>query len=135
MLRVAPILILEPDEALQALLDTVLRRDDVERVFVQDGVAAVHASRLRDFAAFIIDVSLAPSSLEAGARRGEGFLHHLREHRPALLQRVIVLSALAPSHIPKDLPPVGRFLCKPFDIEELRSAVNDCLAADATLAS
>jgi DNA-binding NtrC family response regulator len=132
--QTAPILILEPDEALQALLDAALRHEYVERVLVPDGVAAVRASRRRDFAAFIIDVSLAPSSLEVGARRGEGFLHYLRDHRPALLQRVIVLSGLAAIHIPKDLPPVRRFLPKPFDIGELRSAVDDCLAADATLA-
>lgn len=135
MSRLAPILILEPDQALQALLDSVLRRDDVERVFVPDGVAAVQASRLHDFAAFIIDVSLAPSALEAGARRGAGFLHHLQHHSPALLRRVIVISALAPAHVPKDLPPVGWFLRKPFDIEDLRGAVNHCLAAGATVAS
>jgi DNA-binding NtrC family response regulator len=134
VLRIAPILILEPDDAIQALLDTALRRDYVERVLVPDGVAAIRACRLCDFAAFIIDVSLAPSSLEVGRRRGEGFLHYLRDHRPELLRRVVLLSGLATSDIPKDLPPVCRFLRKPFDLQELRDAVDDCLAGETPLA-
>lgn len=88
----------------------------------------------REFAAFIVDVSLEPSTLEDGARRGMGFLHHLQQKRPEVLPRVIVLSGLAPVDVRIDLARVRRFLRKPFDIDELRRAIVGSARADHSAA-
>ncbi len=130
-----PILILEQDEGLQHLLEAILRRDGFDPVFASDGRTAKQAVRTRTFVAFIVDVSLGPSALEDGARRGIGFLHYLQRQRPALLPRVVVVSGLAPKDVRIDLAQVGRFLRKPFDIDELRDAITGCARADASAAS
>jgi DNA-binding response OmpR family regulator len=123
------ILVLEADDSLQGLLDAVLRHDGYDPIFVRDGKAAKRL-RLENFAVMIVDVSLAPSTLEVGSRLGMGFLHHLQRHDPARLRRVIVLTGLASRDLPRDLPAVAYFLTKPFDIDEVRHAIRACAAED-----
>lgn len=120
------ILVLETDDALQGLLKTLLRRDGYDPLFVREGKAAVRLVTSREFAAFIIDVSLGPSTLERGSRRGLGFLHYLQQQRPALLPRVIVVTGLAMRELPRDLHSLARVLRKPFDLGEFRTALAKC---------
>jgi len=125
------ILVLEADDSLQGLLEVMLRRDGYDPVFVRDGKAAKRL-RLEDFAVMIVDVSLAPSTLEVGSRLGMGFLHYLQRRDPARLRRVIVLTGLASRDLPRDLPAVAYFLTKPFDIDEVRHAIRACIAEEVT---
>lgn len=124
MSRGLPVLVLETDEPLQGLLDAVLRPDGFEPTFVQDGKAALHLLARREFAAFLVDVSIAPSTLEEGVWRGVGFIHRLQRDNPALLARVVVLTGLPDRDLPRDLPRV-QLLRKPFDIDALRAAVSE----------
>ncbi len=129
------ILILEQDGELQHLLEAILRREGYDPVFTTDGKAAKAVLRTREFAAFIVDVSLEPSTLEEGGRRGIGFLHYLQRRRPALLPRVIILSGLAPAEVHIELGQMARFLRKPFDIDDLRETIAGCLRTTRSAAS
>ena len=64
-----PVLVLESDDAIQRLLEIVLRRDGYVPVFVRDGRAAVRQSTERQFDLFIVDVTIARacSKLDLGA--------------------------------------------------------------------
>jgi len=77
----------------------------------------------------IIDVSIRSSALEDGVRRGLGFLHYLERERPAVLERVVVTSALSRRELLRSLPRVHHVLTKPFDINELEAAAVDCARA------
>jgi CheY-like chemotaxis protein len=125
------ILVLEPDLGIQRLLGVLLSRDGFTTRFVRDGRAGVRAVTEQNFAALIVDISIWPSTLERGSRRGLGFLHWLQKNRPGALRRVIALSALADREIAAVLPPVRCFLHKPFSIDELRGAVEECVGEDA----
>jgi CheY-like chemotaxis protein len=129
MPRELPVLVLETDEPLQGLLEAVLRRNGYKATFVQDGNAALRLLGRREFAAFLVDVSIAPSTLEDGARRGIGFIHHLQRTNPALLPHVVILTALPDRELPSDLPSTCRILRKPFDIDALREALSESVSA------
>jgi len=129
MSRALPVLVLETDEPLQGLLEALLRRDGYDPAFVQDGNAALRLLARREFTAFIVDVSIAPSTLEDGARRGVGFIHYLRSHKPALLSRVVILTGLPDRELPSDIPAECQLLSKPFDIDALRAAISRCAMA------
>lgn len=128
---VPAVLVLEPDLALQRLLEVLLHRDGYTTRFVRDGRAAVRAMAENDYAALLVDITIWPSTLERGSRRGIGFLHWLQKNDPGALQRVIALSALADRDIAGQLPPVRCFLHKPFGIDELRAAVAKCATVAA----
>ena len=129
MPRELSVLVLETDEPLQGLLEAVLKRDGYEPTFVQDGNAVLRLLARREFAAFLVDVSIAPSTLEDGAWRGIGFIHYLQRTNPVLLSRVVVLTGLPERDLPRDLPAISRLLRKPFDIDALRAAISECAAA------
>ena len=121
------VLVLEPDDQIRQLLVSLLRRDGYLITATSRGDEAAIAFAIREFDVFIVDVSLRGSILERGARRGVGFLHLLEQSRPDVLPSVIVTSAIAVAQIERSLPAVCAVLQKPFDIDELRTAVNACV--------
>jgi len=123
------ILLLEPEQSIQKLVKAILAPDKFTLVCVRDGEEALQVLNRYRFAAFIIDLSLWPSRLEEGSPGGSGFLHYLERTSPSALRRVVVVSALAKLHMPADIPPVCRFLSKPFSIDELREAIAECCSA------
>jgi CheY-like chemotaxis protein len=129
MPRELPVLVLETDGPLQGLLEAVMRRNGYKATFVQDGNAALRLLGRQEFAAFLVDVSIAPSTLEDGARRGIGFIHHLQRTNPALLSQVVILTGLPDRELPSDLPSICRILRKPFDIDALREALSESVSA------
>ena len=120
------VLILESDSGIRRLLEVLLTREGYKTKSVQRGASAVKAIAEQEFEAFLVDISIWPSALEKGARRGLGFLHWLQKNQPDALRRVVALSALADRELAGQLPPVGAFLHKPFSIDELRDAVALC---------
>jgi CheY-like chemotaxis protein len=126
----ASVLVFEPDLAIQRLLEVLLRRDGYATRFARDGRSAIRAMAEGDYLALLVDISIWPSALERGSRRGIGFLHWLQKNHPGALQRVIALSALPDRELHGQLPPVRCFLHKPFGIDELREAVAKCAGAE-----
>ncbi|MGZ7033373.1 MAG: response regulator [Thermoanaerobaculia bacterium] len=123
------VLLLEPDEKVQQLIRMILRRDGLSVVTAKSGDGAVREFFRRNFSAFIVDISIWTSILERGARRGVGFLHFLQRTDPSVLERVVVTSALNDRDLPLEMPAVHRLIHKPFDIDELRKAVAECVLA------
>ncbi len=125
------VLVFESDPGIQRLLEVLLGRDGYTTQTVRDGKAAIRAMTERSFDVLLVDITIWPSMLERGARRGLGFLHWLQKNNPAALQRTVALSALADREVVPKLPPVRCFLHKPFGIDELREAVAACAAVAA----
>ena len=120
------VLVLEPDDQIRQLLISLLRREGYAVTATTRGDEAAIAFAMRDFDVFVVDVSLRASVLERGARRGLGFLHLLQQSRPGVLPRVVITSAIAAPQLGAGLPAVCRVLRKPFDIDELRTAIAEC---------
>lgn len=122
-------LLLEPDDQIRELVTRILENAGFAVTAVVAGDHAVAEISKRDFDALIIDVSIRASALEDGVRRGLGFLHYLERERPVALERVVVTSALSRRELEHSLPRVHHILTKPFDINELESAVIECARA------
>jgi len=130
------VLILESDPGIRHLLEVLLARDGYATRCAEDGRAAIRAMAEDSFVALLVDISIWPSRLEPGQRRGLGFLHWLQRYDPGALQRVVAMSALADRDLRGKLPPVRALLHKPFSIDDLRDAVAMCsggLQADVAL--
>ncbi|HSP15369.1 MAG TPA: response regulator [Thermoanaerobaculia bacterium] len=119
-------LLLEPDAGIRELVTKVLQRAGYTVAGTSGGGEALRERQTRRFDALVVDVSIYGSVLEDGARRGLGFLHFLQRTQPAVLDRVIVTSALPEAELRGQLPPVCRVIRKPFDIDELTNAVSEC---------
>jgi len=125
-----PILVLETDAPLERLLEAVLKRDGYSPRFVRDGKTALQLLN-NEIGALIVDVSIAPSTLERGARRGIGLIHYIQRNRPALFRRTLVITALRNRELPLDLPDL-RILQKPFDVDALRNAIAEVTTGQGT---
>ncbi len=119
------LLVVEDDFPIRKLLRVVLERTGYRVDEAVDGVEAVLKLGVMEYDVIILDLMM-PNL--------DGFLviETLAENCPERLKRIIVTSAVSPALIrerikaePFDVLP------KPFDIAELSSRVQDCLATTA----
>ncbi len=119
------LLVVEDDFPIRKLLRVVLERTGYRVDEAVDGVEAVLKLGVMEYDVIILDLMM-PNL--------DGFLviETLAENDPERLKRIIVTSAVSPALIrerikaePFDVLP------KPFDIAELSSRVQDCLATTA----
>ncbi|HEX7708895.1 MAG TPA: response regulator [Thermoanaerobaculia bacterium] len=119
MLRRRPrILVLDDDTAMQRLVSVLLRREGYNVDTVAGGSEALEKMERREYVALLLDI-MTPTD---GAMT---VIRHLREERPDLLERVILVTA-SPDSVLKafsgdELPVVH----KPFTAEELMAAVKE----------
>lgn len=116
------VLVCEDDPSIRGLVSILLGREQFEVVTATNGAEAI--SRLEDrFDVVILDLMM-PSS------NGYDVLNHLEVFNPALLERVIVMTARA-DVVRKSLGvQVAHTMVKPFDILELMATVHR-LAGDS----
>lgn len=88
---------------------------------VADGEQAIEHLDIRSYRVILMDIVLPKKS-------GTDVMEHLRQTKPRLLQRVIVVSGLNVEEIRKLFPAVCQALSKPVMPSRLRHAVNICLA-------
>ncbi len=119
------LLVVEDDFPIRKLLRIVLERTGYRVDEAVDGVEAVLKLGLMEYDVIILDLMM--PNLD-----GFLFIETLAEHDPERVKRIIVTSAVSPALIrerikakPFDVLP------KPFDIAELSSRVQDCLATTA----
>jgi two-component system OmpR family response regulator len=109
------VLVCEDDPSIREMLSTLLTRERFEVVTASNGTEAI--SRLDDSYEVIILDLMMPNT------NGYDVLNHLRERNPALIERVIVVTARAEVRRKALTLPVAQTLIKPFDLDEFMGAV------------
>lgn len=117
-------LVVEDDHATVTLLEAVLARESIACDHAGDGAAALQKIAGNEYGAVVLDLLLPNlNSLD--------ILRDVRKNRPALLPRIIVITAAA-DPLWRDCEEVGMVRCvlrKPLEIRELVMHVRGCLAA------
>lgn len=106
------------------MISTVLGREGFDYDVAEDGEAACHKLRRREYDVIVLDLMLPKMN-------GFEVIRFLKADRPAMLARVIVVTAVAEATLRDfdDEKLVWRLLRKPFDIAELVSNARACAAA------
>lgn len=120
----APVLIVEDDHATTLLFEAVLTHASIVCDHAPDGAEALRKIAQQDYDAMLLDLLLP-------AVNGFELLRHLKNSRPDLLPRIVVVTAAADSvwRACTEIPLVHSVLRKPIDIAELVSNVHACLSA------
>jgi CheY-like chemotaxis protein len=118
------VLIADDNEATCTLLTALLHRDfNVEASF--DGQETIERLRTRRFAVLILDLRMPQAD-------GFAVLDFLKEHQPAMLPRVLVVTAAVSRGELQRAASYG--LCdvitKPFEVETLLAIVKKCASVD-----
>ena len=124
MKKVVPVqdavLVIDDDNGIQSLMGVLLKRQNYEVDIAHDGEEALQKLRERTYAAILLDLMMP---------RVNGFevLHELKALKPQILERTIVFTAASEATLRDfDTSHVFRLIRKPFDIQNVASAVNDC---------
>ena len=120
-----PFVLVADDNEATCTLITALLHDDFVVEIAADGMEAIAKLRNRQYAAILLDLRMPRVD-------GFGVLDFLRDERPALLGRTLVVTAALS---PRELDRVRHYeICgivpKPFEIDELLALVRDCAAID-----
>ena len=117
------ILVVDDDDAIRAMVERVLKREEFEVESARDGHEAIEKLTHNDYGTVLLDLMMPRVD-------GHGVLHYLETQRNAPRPWVIVMTAnLQSAHATKDAKPVFRVLSKPFDIGQLISHVRDAHSA------
>ncbi|HEY2092810.1 MAG TPA: response regulator [Thermoanaerobaculia bacterium] len=119
------VLVVEDDPGIRSLMLAVVRRGGFEADTVANGIDAIATLAARSFSTIVLDLLLPHGS-------GYDVLEWMQESNPALLSRVIILSATSPMLVRKHTVAhrVFRLMQKPFDIEELLEVIRACVDHD-----
>jgi DNA-binding response OmpR family regulator len=114
------VLVADDDPALKVLLNVLLTRAGFEVDFAQDGREALEKMKGDHYAVLMLDLILPQMS-------GTEVIEQLRQQRPELLAKVIVLTSASRGIIEKvDTSSIHALLLKPFDIQDLIRLTTAC---------
>ena len=117
ILRKKPrVLLLDDDAAMQRLVAALLRRDGYRVDVVGKGNQAIDALGRAKYDAIILDLMMPHEG-------GMTVIQHLRDKKPELLPRVLVLSATPQAVLKTMRLDLGGVVTKPFQERELLDAV------------
>ena len=114
-------LIVDNDEGVRSLLRTILLRMGCEVEVSRNGRDAISRLASADYDLVLLDLLMPEIS-------GQDILLHIGSRAPEMLQRVIVVTALAERAT--TIPEVARPYCvirKPFDVEYLVAQIRECI--------
>lgn len=115
-------LVCEDDPAIRSLVKTIVAREGFTVDTASDGSEAL--VQLRDHCYELIMLDLMMPNVD-----GYDVVNAVRNHSPATLKRVVIMTA-ASEALKKEFPvPVCTVLPKPFDIDRLTRVVMECTAA------
>lgn len=114
------VLIVDDNDATSTLITAVLQRDFLADV-ASDGNEAIEQLKTKQYAAILLDIRMPQLD-------GYGVLDYLKEHRPAALRKVlIVTAALTERELSRmETYEVCGVIAKPFDVEVLLATVKQC---------
>lgn len=105
-------LVVDDDAAIRILVTRILTRRGFLVDAVRDGAEAIEHLLQHDYALIALDLMMPRID-------GYGVLKYLAQHQPDTLARVTVMSAFGAKAQERVPPRVGRFLEKPFDVDQL----------------
>lgn len=111
------VLVLDDDVAMQKLVSMILKREGLRVDVVGSGRKAIEAiDGSNAYAAILLDLMMPTEG-------GMTVIGHVRERKPALLQRIIVLTATPDAVLTGISKEVFAVVKKPFEASELVAAV------------
>lgn len=123
------ILLVEDNEATVTLLTALLHREFAVET-ATDGVDAIEKLRTKQYGAILLDLRMPHLD-------GFGVLDFLQAHNPAMLPKVLVVTAaLTKTEMERTTAyNVCAIIRKPFEVEVLLSAVRQCVGSDTSQAN
>ena len=113
-------LVVDDDAAIRILVTRILTRDGYTVDAVRDGGEAIEMVLQHEYDVIALDLMMPRID-------GHGVVRYLIDHRPELLDKVIVMTAGGTMALTKVCPPIGRFLEKPFDVKRLLAEAAECV--------
>lgn len=116
------ILVVDDDDAIRNLLVRTLQREGYSVESAHDGLEAIELLERKDYDAVLLDLMMPRLD-------GPGVVRHLEKTKPAVLERVIIMTAHHPvpdCDLPEEIS--SRPLRKPFDIQEVVRRTRGLLA-------
>lgn len=120
--RKARVLLLDDDLSMQKLMSTLLRRAGYRVDVVSAGAQAIEKIGQEEYHALLLD-------LMTPTEGGLTVIKHLKQHKPALLKRVLLVTASPESVLRSVSGDVNAVVHKPFEAQELLQAVERVLSA------
>lgn len=109
-------LVLDDDVAMQKLVAMLLKRDGYRVDVVGDGRKAINSIDNNEYAAVLLDLMMPTEG-------GMTVIKHLRDEKPEMLRKVIVLTATPGSVLKGIAKEVFAVVSKPFQAAELLATV------------
>jgi CheY-like chemotaxis protein len=118
-------LVIDDDPGIRILVTRILVREGFIVDAARDGGEGLEKILQHDYDLIALDLMMP---------RIDGFavVNYLVENRPEDLPKIIVMTAFGATARPKVMPPVTRFIEKPFDIDTFIATAGDVLRAPAT---
>ena len=120
--RKARVLLLDDDLSMQKLMSTLLRRAGYRVDVVSAGAQAIEKIGQEEYHALLLD-------LMTPTEGGLTVIKHLKEQKPAMLTRVLLVTASPDSVLRSVSADVTEVVHKPFEADELLRAVERVLTA------
>jgi CheY-like chemotaxis protein len=120
--RKARVLLLDDDLSMQKLMSTLLRRAGYRVDVVSAGAQAIEKIGQEEYHALLLD-------LMTPTEGGLTVIKHLKQHKPELLKRVLLVTASPDSVLRSVSGDVNAVVHKPFEAQELLQAVERVLTA------
>ena len=114
--RKARLLLLDDDPAMQRLISALLRRAGYRVDVVSAGTPAIEKLGKVEYGALLLDL-MTPTD------GGMTVIRHLKQNRPELLRRVLLVTASPESLLKSVAPDVAAVVQKPFDADQLLATV------------
>lgn len=113
-------LVVDDDAGIRILVTRILARHGFIVDSARDGAEAIEKLLQHEYDVVALDLMMPRID-------GFGVVKYLTEHLPAMVGKVIVMTAFGANALPRICPPVVRFLEKPFDIDRLVAEASGCL--------
>lgn len=117
------VLVVDDDDAIRAMVERVLKREQYEVESAKDGFEAIEKLTRNDYTTVLLDLMMPRVD-------GHGVLRYLEE-RPKAPAVIVMTANMQGAQETASAAPVFRVLSKPFDIRQLVSHVHECASTAA----
>jgi CheY-like chemotaxis protein len=117
------ILIVDDDDAIRAMVERILRREQYDVESARDGFEAIEKLTHNDYGTILLDLMMPRVD-------GHGVLRFLEKEKEAPPPVIVMTASPQGAHETGSAKPVFRVLSKPFDIGQLLSHLKEAHSTD-----